>query len=114
MALVSLREEDDPVIGDWITTKQGGNNYTSHQIQNEILKIMATEVLHNISTSLQDSPFICLMMDETTDVSNHEQTTIVLRHVTDKMEVLEELIGMYQVPSIDFKTLAQVAKDTPL
>ena len=36
-----------------------------------------------------------------------------MHHVTDKMEVLEELIGMYQVPSIDFKTLAQVAKDTP-
>ena len=75
---------------------------------------MAMEVLHNISTSLQNSPFIWLMMDETTDISNHEYRAIVLHHVTDKMEVLEELIGMYQVPSIDFKTLAQVAKDTPL
>ena len=77
-------------------------------------KIMAMEVMRNISTSLQNSPFIWLMMDETTDISNHEYGAIVLHHVTDKMEVLEELIGMYQVPSIDFKTLAQVAKDTPL
>ena len=103
--------KDDPAIGEWIITKRGGDNYTSHQIQNDILKIMATEVLLNISTSLQDSPFICLMMDETIDVPNHEQTKIVLRHVSDKMEVLEELIGMYQVPSIDSETLTEVAKD---
>ena len=77
LAFLSLRGEDDPANGEWITTKRGGDNYTSHQIQNEILKIMATEVLHNISTSLQDSPFICLMMDETTDISNYEQATIV-------------------------------------
>lgn len=51
------------------------------------------------------------MMDETTDISNREQVPIVLRHVTDKMEVLEELIGMYQVPGIVFETLTRVAKD---
>ena len=50
-------------------------------------------------------------MDETTDVSNHEQATIVLCHVIDNMEVSEELIGMYQFPSIDSKTLADLAKD---
>ena len=57
------------------------------------------------------SSFICLMMDEMTDISNHEQATIVLHHITDNMEVLEELIGMYQVPSIGSETLAKVAKD---
>ena len=111
LALLSLREEDDPTIGEWVRAKWGGCNYTSHQIQNEILKIMATEVLRNISTSLQASQFICLMMDETTDVSNHEQATIVLRHVTNNMEVLEELIGIYQVPNINSETLAKVAMD---
>lgn len=73
---------------------------------------MANEVLHNIMSSLHQSSYISLMMVETTDVSNHEQATIVLCHVTNKMEVLEELIGMYQVPRIDSKTLTEVAKDT--
>ena len=56
---------------------------------------MTNEVLHNIATSLQQSPDISLMMDETTYVSNHEQATIVLLHVTKKMEVLEKLIDRY-------------------
>ena len=109
LALLTLREEDDPTIGEWVRAKRGGCNYTSHQIQNEILKIMATEVLRDISTSLQlqASQFICLMMDETADVSNHEQATIVWCHVTNNMEVLEELIGMYQVLNINSETLAK-------
>ena len=109
IALLSLREEDDPAIGGWL--KRCGANYTSHQIQNEILKIMASEVLHEICISLQQSPFISFMMDETTDVSNREQATIVLRHVTNEMEVLEEFIGLYQVPAIDSDTLTEVVKD---
>ncbi len=43
------------------------------------------------------------------DISNREQATIVLRHVTNKMEVLE-FIGLYQVPAIDSETLAKVAR----
>lgn len=109
-ALLSLREEDDPAIGAWV--KRSGSNYTSPQIQNEILKIMAAEVLHGICISLQRSPFITFMMDETTDVSNREQAVIVMRHVTCEMEVLEEFIGLYQVPAIDSKTLTEVVKDS--
>ena len=34
MALLALREEDDPAVGEWVRAKQGGANYTSHQVQN--------------------------------------------------------------------------------
>ena len=92
--------------------KRKSDNYTSHFIQNEIVKIMATNILQDISTRLQQSPFLALMMDETTDISNNEQTTIVLRWVSEDLIVDEEFIGLYQVPSIDTATLVSVAKDT--
>ena len=92
---------------DWL--KRKANKYTSHQNQNDILKIMAIHVLREISVCLQKSPFITLMMDETTDVSNKEQLTIVLRWVTEDFEVNE---GMYHVPTIDAETLTKAAKDT--
>ena len=50
-------------------------------------------------------------MDETADISNNEQMTIALRHISNKMEGLEDLLGMYQDPSIDSETLAKVAKE---
>ncbi len=51
------------------------------------------------------------MLDETTDIGNDEQTTIVLRRVTDSFDVHEEFVGLYKVPSIDAATLTSVAKD---
>lgn len=75
---------------------------------------MAAAVLHCIATSLQQLPLISLMMDETKEVSSHEQATIILHHVTSKMEVLEELIGIYHVPSIDSETVVEVVDATSL
>ena len=108
--LLSLCEEDDPAIGAW--AKHSGSNYTSPQIQNEILKILTAEVLHGICISLQRSPSITFMMDETTDVSNHEQAVIVMGYVTCEMEVLEEFIGLYQVPATDSNTLTEMVKES--
>ena len=39
------------------------------------------------------------MVDETTDASNVEQVVISLRWVREKFEVVEELVGLYEVAS---------------
>ena len=51
-------------------------------------------------------------IDETTDISNNEQTTVVFRHGTEDLEVFEEFMGLYHVPSIDAETLTSVIKDS--
>ena len=73
---------------------------------------MASHVLRNITSSLQKSPFLTLMMDETTDISNKEQVTFTIRWVSEDLEVNEEFIGLYQVLAIDAATLTTVAKVT--
>lgn len=105
MQLLRLRADDDPDLVAWLQRKQ--NKYTSHEIQNEILKTMAmsSSVLRNIASCLQRSPFLTLMMDESTDVSNTEQVVIVFRWVSDLLEVHEEFLGLYQVASIKAEVL---------
>ena len=39
---------------------------------------MAKQVLENINVNFQQSPFLVLMLDETTDISNKEQVVVVL------------------------------------
>jgi len=109
LQLLQLKGEDDAGLLEWMKRKV--NRYTSHDIQNEVLKVMATNILRTVSKCLQESPFIALMLDETTDIGNDEQTTIVLRRVTDSFDVHEEFVGLYKVPSIDAATLTSVAKD---
>ena len=108
-ALLSLREENDTVMCVWV--KCSGCNYTSPPIRKDIFKIMAAEVLHEISICLHNSAFITFMMDETTDISNREQAIIVMHYVTCEMEVMEEFIGLYHSPATDSKTLTEVVKD---
>lgn len=55
------------------------------------------------------------MADETTDVSNREQVTIILRWVDDNdFSVHEEFVGLYLVPSIGSDMLVSIIKDTLL
>ena len=49
------------------------------EIQNELIELMALQVLCEVVKSIQQTPFFTVMMDETTDVSNKEQVVIVLR-----------------------------------
>ena len=110
MQLLNLRGEDDSMVTEWLLRK--ANKHTSHEIQDEFLKIMSLHVLRQIAANLQGSPFVTIMADETTDASNHEQVTIVIRWVTTEFQVHEEFIGLYFVPSIGADTLTRVIQDT--
>jgi len=62
--------------------------------QNEMLMIMAHHVLQKIMLSIHSSPFLCLMVDEATDVSNKEQLTIIIRWVDEDLNVFEDFLGL--------------------
>ena len=85
--LLKARGNNDIDFNQWLKKK------TSHDIQNEIVKLMALYV--NMSQRiLQDSLFLTLMMDETTDVSNKQQIVIVIvmRRVSESFEVHDEFL----------------------
>lgn len=109
LQMLRAKADEDPRVNDWLKKKI--NKYTSHDIQNKLLKDMAINVLRSIASELQLSPFITVMMDETTDAANKEQVTIVFRLVTNDFEVHEEFLGLYEVSSIDASTLVKVMKD---
>ena len=111
--LFKLRGEDDPRVYEWMMKRT--NKYTSHEVQNDMLKVMALKVLRDIAAHLRDSSFFTIMADETTDVSNREQVTIILWWVDDNdFSVHEEFVGLYLVPSIGSDMLVSIIKDTLL
>lgn len=52
-----------------------------------MLELMAHHVLTNILESLHTSPILAVMVDETTDKSNKEQLTPVVRWVSEDYSV---------------------------
>ena len=63
-------------ILDWLQKKKG--KFTSHDTQNEILKLMALSVLWEIAVNFQHTEFYTIMVDECTDIGNREQVTFTV------------------------------------
>ena len=57
---------------------QSTDKYTCHQVQNEIIQIMALTVLRKISEDFHTATYFSLMADEITNASNREQVVISL------------------------------------
>ena len=77
--------ELDGKFAKWIERKR--SNYTGHETQNEILKVMAMQVLKHITSNLQSCNFTIIMVDETTDVSTTEQVVLIFRWVDNLLQV---------------------------
>ena len=91
MQLIYLRSEDNRKLVDWVHQKT--DKYTSHDIQDDMVKVMALRILREIAANLQSSSFFTVMVDETTDVSNVEQVVVCLRWVSEGFEIREEFVG---------------------
>ena len=85
---------------------QKRGNWTSHEIQNEI---MAHSVLHKIANSVIANRFYTIIVDEATDVSFKEQVSVCLRHISqDTLQAHEDFVGVYKTGSTTAETLTKI------
>ena len=106
--VLRLLGEDDGEVSEWLQKKS--NKYTSPDIQNDVIAIMALRISRSITALLKDSPFLTVMIDKTTDVTNLEQVAIVICRIDANFEVCEEFFGLYGVSSIGAASLFAVIK----
>ena len=110
--LLVLRGEDYSPINQFLERQQ--LKYTAHEVQNELLSIMALQILRHIAAQIQSAVFFTVMVDETTDCSNKEQVVLVFRWVDDDLTAHEEFIGLYLTDSITAAALVAIIEDTLL
>ena len=72
---------------------QDVTTYTSHDPQNELIECIYHEVRDEIQKRIDSSKFLAVMMDDTSDRSNVEQSAVSVRLVYNG-EVEEHLLGM--------------------
>ena len=78
---LSLVANHDPVVAEKL--KRGPRNaiYTSPNIQNNIIHIMASIVREQIRTQIHKTGYYSILADETKDMSKQEQLSLVLRYI---------------------------------
>ena len=110
--LLHLRGEDYPPIHQFLQKQQ--LKYTAHKVQNELLSIMAQQILRSIAVQIQNAVYFTIMIDETADCSNKEQVVLVFRWVSEDLVAHEEFIGLYLTDSIASTALVAIIEDTLL
>ena len=88
-----------------------GHKYTHHEIQNELLHIMASNVLRVKFSTIRERKSFSIMSDEGMDVSNIEQLSFCVRSVDDILDVSEDFIEFYQLDNIKSETIVSAIKD---
>lgn len=107
--LLVLQGEDNPFIHQFLRRQQ--LKYTSNEVQNELLSIMAQQILRCIAENIQSAVFFTVMADEMTDCSNKEQVVLVFRWVGEELEPHEDFIGLHLTDSITAAALVAITED---
>jgi hypothetical protein len=108
-AWLTTRSADIPHLKEFLERKQA---YCSHDICNELLTLMSTNLLRQLLAIVRRSPFFSVIVDETTDCATKEQVSICIRYLNDQLEPTESFIGLYEVTSTTGDNIARVLLDT--
>jgi hypothetical protein len=103
LELIQLRSLDSQILAercDNLTCK-----YTSPQIQNELISLLSEQVISNILPK----DFFSVIVDETTDVSRHEQVSICVRYFSQlDNKVHEHFLGFVRTNSTTSSSLFEL------
>ena len=75
-----------------------------------MLEIMACTMQRMILRKITESPFLALMVDETTDISYKEQFVFVIRRTDADFNVHEEFLDMHEMKSTDAESITATIK----
>ena len=81
LEILNLVAVHDPLINDRLKNGPRNAKYTSPDIQNTLINVMARTVRESICSSVRKAGAYTILADETKDCSKKEQLAIVLRYV---------------------------------
>lgn len=93
--LIYFMAERDPLLKahlDQATVFKG----LSNSIQNDIIHSIAAVINNKMREEINAAPFVAILLDESTDIANISQLSVILRYVY-KSHVYERFLGFFDV-----------------
>ena len=112
LEILHLIAKHDKVVEERLQCGPRNAIYTSPEVQNTLLNILANMVRRTICSGVRDAGVFSLLADETKDCSKQEQLAIVLRYVDSKAVLHEHFITYVQATSLTAESLVKYILDT--
>ena len=110
--LILLRSKEHHWIRERITSGvDGTKKYTHNEYQDELLNIIASQVLRKKLYDINNRKMFAVMCDEYTDISNKQQLSFCVRWVDEALNSHEDFLGFYEIPNIRSDTIVLAMKD---
>ncbi|KAJ4941155.1 hypothetical protein JOQ06_027442 [Pogonophryne albipinna] len=108
--LLKYKATGDAELTSWL---KGPLDFTSPELQNELLKVMANTIIKEIVSEITSMPVVqfTIIIDGTQDISGVEQESICVRFVDADLQPKEDFLGIYQVSSTTVQNIAKMACD---
>ncbi|MCH9717061.1 MAG: DUF4371 domain-containing protein [Gammaproteobacteria bacterium] len=81
LELVSMISNHDSIVSNKLRLGPRNASYTSHGIQDELLKILGNKVVETICQRVKEAGFFSIIADESRDTSKKEQMSFAVRYV---------------------------------
>ena len=95
-ALLEFRiDAGDSVLADHFKTVAQNAQYTSPQIQNDLISCTGERIRNQLLAEVRNAKFFSVSADEAADSSNKEQLPLVLRFVDATNSIREELVDFF-------------------
>jgi hypothetical protein len=105
---LDVRSNDIPELRKFLSRRM---TFLSRDTQNELLQLMANNVLRQILDRIKRAQFFSIIVDETTDSSIKEQVSISVRYINNDLQPVEEFLGLYDVATTTGEVLTKVIMD---
>ena len=107
LEVLNIIANHDEIIKEKLINGPKNALYTSAEIQNELLDIMATMIRSKICSSVRKAGVYSILADETKDCSKKEQLAIVLRYVDiETATVCEQFLTYVEATKLDADSLS--------
>jgi len=106
-----LRAHDNAIIHKYYIEKEMSFTYTNPEYQNLFFKYMADSIKKSIIKDIQSNGFYSILVDETQDLSYHEQVSIYILYVDQHFVPHEVFLGFYKTITTDGLALTNLIKN---
>lgn len=112
MRILNSQAENVDVLKTWL--QRTGHKWLHHDIQDEILDLIATKVISDHLSEIRNADFYAILLDETSDYSRMEQVSVCFRIVSEDLVSSEYFLGFYATASTTAEALCSLVKDVLL